>query len=620
MEIQVHAPAAAPALRYDGLPADPRFPRYAGVEWVRAALPVRFEPWPQNSRPLAIEPGFHLDEISCSELEHYARRRPWIWPDRRVHVLTDLHADADAFVDSLVASGEFTRTGPGPLDFERLAARPESRFVLAGDFLDKGPDNLELLRSLRRFLDLAPESVLLVGNHDLRAKVGFLAAGRKEPHLEHLFIRMGQKVVPLLAQIRDAYGATASAAASEGAAHDTYFPDEHWFEHYREVARGIVPPAKIEQELVRIRQKYRLFESACGQAGISMRELDSIVGHFRRHFIEPGGDYSWFFDRLRVAHREGSLLFVHAGFGDGSAELIAEGGVAHLNETYDRMVREVDLFELYHGPIGNCFRTKYRDTDHPLTERGVAQLRGAGVHAIVHGHRNLTAGQRLMFRRGLLNFECDCSLDRTTRRVEGLAGRGAAVTTFHPDGSVVGISADRPGAKLLEMREYCDLLTVVGAEAAVAAAGEGPLHDDLQRPAPPEGDGEGDRVPILVQGVPIMSHSNDPVSATWEPADGGEPHAAAPSSTPSGAEETREVSKLSFESELPADEALNYLSSLVRGIQGGKVTLRQGDDTLTLQPEGNIEVKVKAAHKGRKEKIEVELSWRLPAEEELEID
>lgn len=460
MEVRAGHGGVAP-MRYGDLPDDPRFPRYGGVEWVRATLPTRFEPWPRHHEPLAVEPGFHLDEISCDELESYSRGRPWIWPGERVHVLTDLHADADAFVDSLVATGEFRRLGPDPLDFERIEDRAPCSFVLAGDFLDKGPDNLVLLRSVRRFLDMVPDAVLLVGNHDLRAKVGFLAAGRKEPHLAHLFIRMGQKVVPLLAQIREAYGSTIREGGTEQAAHDRYFPDDSWFESYREVARDIVPSLKIEQELVRIRQKYRLFESACAQAGVSMRELDSIVQHFHQHFVEPGGDFSWFFAGLRVAEQKGSLLFVHAGFGDRAAALVAEGGVPLLNATYDRMVSEVDLFELYHGPVGNCFRTKYRETDHPLTATGVAQLRSAGVQAIVHGHRNLTAGQRLMFRRGLLNFECDCSLDRATRRIEGLPGRGAACTTFHPDGSVVGISSDRPGAKLLEMRDHCDLLTVI---------------------------------------------------------------------------------------------------------------------------------------------------------------
>jgi amphi-Trp domain-containing protein len=617
MEIRAHEASAIPPLRFAELPDDPRFPHYHGVEWLRAVLPVRFEPWPQAMSPLAVEPGFHLDEISSNELRRHARHRPWIWPARRIHVLTDLHADATAFVDSLVATGDLARTGPGPLDFVLVPGREGARFVLAGDFLDKGPDNLELLRSVRRFLDLVQDTVLLVGNHDLRAKVGFLSAGRKEPHLAHLFIRMGQKVVPLLAQLRETYGASPRPGTTERAAHDAYFPDESWFDGYREVARGVVPEAKIEQELVRIRQKYLLFEAACARSGISMRDLDAIVERFREHFVEPGGEFSWFFDSLRVAHREGALLFVHAGLGDGAVELLHRGGVELLNATYDRMVRDGDLFELYHGPVGNCFRTKYRETDHPLTEQGVEQLRAAGICAIVHGHRNLAAGQRLMIRRGVLNFECDCSLDRTTRRVEGLVGRGAAVTTFHPDGSVVGVSSDRPGAKLLELSDHCDLLTVVDTESL------GPSHQPpispTHRLAGDPGGGPPPAVPITLcpEGANTMNQHEEPISASDESdppeSSGGELSQEAPAAL-------REVSKLTYESELPSDEALNYLSSLVRGVQGGRVTLRQGEETLSLEPTGTIELKVKAAHKGHKEKLEIELSWRLPAEDGLEID
>ena len=87
-----------------------------------------------------------------------------------------------------------------------------------------------------------------------------------------------------------------------------------------------------------------------------------------------------------------------------------------------------------------------------------------------------------------------------------------------------------------------------------------------------------------------------------------------------GEAERRPEGKLSFESELSTDEALNYLVSLIRGIKGGKVTLRQGDETIALEPSGTMAVKVKAASKGRKEKLSFELSWRLPSEDELEIE
>ena len=78
--------------------------------------------------------------------------------------------------------------------------------------------------------------------------------------------------------------------------------------------------------------------------------------------------------------------------------------------------------------------------------------------------------------------------------------------------------------------------------------------------------------------------------------------------------------KVSFEDDMSTDEALNYLVSLIRGIKGGKVVLRQGEESLTLEPTGTTAVKVKASTKDRKQKLSFELAWKTPADEELEIE
>ena len=101
--------------------------------------------------------------------------------------------------------------------------------------------------------------------------------------------------------------------------------------------------------------------------------------------------------------------------------------------------------------MANIIRTKYRPIDMPLTRHGVKLLRKkSGVHAIVHGHRNLLHGQRVMLRKGIVNFECDTTLDRNSRKKEGLQGQGAAVTIFRPEGLVMGISSDYPYIKVFE--------------------------------------------------------------------------------------------------------------------------------------------------------------------------
>ncbi len=53
-----------------------------------------------------------------------------------------------------------------------------------------------------------------------------------------------------------------------------------------------------------------------------------------------------------------------------------------------------------------------------------------------------------MLRKGMLNFECDSTIDRGSRKKENMQGRGAAVTIFKPEGVVVGISTDYPRIKV----------------------------------------------------------------------------------------------------------------------------------------------------------------------------
>jgi hypothetical protein len=91
----------------------------------------------------------------------------------------------------------------------------------------------------------------------------------------------------------------------------------------------------------------------------------------------------------------------------------------------------------------------------PLTERGASALRAAGVYAIVHGHKNILRGQRLVLREGVLNFECDASIDENTRMLEGLEGPGAAVTVFRPDARILAVSTDYPYVKVFDPADLC---------------------------------------------------------------------------------------------------------------------------------------------------------------------
>lgn len=434
-------------------------PRYKGASWLTQALPTTAEPWVPGGRNSQARGG-SSPAVVARLLRRAVSHRPWTWPERPVYFISDPHADAEAFVGSLVASGGVKKTGPG-LDQIKLTKRGrKGAFVIGGDCLDKGPSNLTLLRTLRRLMDSGARVTLLAGNHDVRLLMGLMALEHeRSPRTEHLFVRMGNKAISLFQEVYAEYLAPQDAPLAgvpgRKACRRRLFPDDGWFEAFPAMARGRLTDRAIDKELARLRKKVASFEASCEKAGLTLRQVYAAAQKLRELFLRPEGEFAWFFQAMQLAHREGSFLFVHAGLDDRIARQIEDEGIAALNRRFAEMVVE-DPFAFYYGPLANTLRTKYRKVDFPLTERGVDRVYREGIHAVVHGHINLTAGQRLMIRRGMLHIEGDITLDRNSRRKEGLEGHGMGVTIIHPAGKVIGISNDYPHAKVFEPQGYLD--------------------------------------------------------------------------------------------------------------------------------------------------------------------
>jgi hypothetical protein len=365
-----------------------------------------------------------------------------------------MHADADAFIASLVASGGVEKTGPRDQDFKLTTEGEKARFLIGGDCFDKGPDTLRLLQVIRLLMDHGADVQLLAGNHDIRMMIGMKVVGAApDPRIDHFFIRMGPKMIPFLVNIRDRYLQGKDALRNMPDTRECkrqLYPPKSWFRDFPQLAAWVMPEATIEREVKRLRKKMKIFEVDCQQAGLGLRMVYAAVKKWQELFLHPEGEYAWFYKRMKLGRREGSFIFVHAGIDDRMARLISEKGMKHINRKFRKQMYQ-DPFDFYYGPMANIIRTKYRSVDMPLTRLGVKLLRNkSGVHAIVHGHRNLLHGQRVMLRKGMVNFECDTTLDRNTRAREGLAGTGAAVTIFRPEGVVMGISSDYPYIKVFE--------------------------------------------------------------------------------------------------------------------------------------------------------------------------
>jgi hypothetical protein len=394
-------------------------------------------------------PRLDLEEASLEDVRRYAADKAWLWPSRLLLFFCDIHADTDAFLLSLTASGGVERTGPGDRDYRLTARGRIATFIIGGDCFDKGPNNLRLLGCLQHLLDLGADVCVLAGNHDLRTYLGLYYAGRRETKLQHLFVRMGKKTMPLFREIWDAArrdGTADGRLLDDAEVKRRLFPSESWYNDFRTEAAALIPPKKLLKEIQRIREKTLELETTCKNLGMTLGEVYAALERARHMFLSADGEFSWYFERMNLARQEGSFLFVHAGVDDAVARVLKNGGVDALNAWYKRLI-DADMFELYHGPLGNAFRTKYRDIDFPLTPQGVSDLHGAGIYAIVHGHRNILQGQRMTLRQGVLNFECDASVDCNTRRLEGLEGPGGASVVFEPGGRIRAISTDYPFIK-----------------------------------------------------------------------------------------------------------------------------------------------------------------------------
>lgn len=431
----------------------------------------RFESWALASPPRIPQAEDCDDRPSPRALRRYLRDKPWVAPSRPICFLTDLHADREAFWRSLLDAGLVrTESRPGvrdlaevaDADFELTEQGRAMHYVCGGDLFDKGPANLPLLDALRHFRGIGARFSLLCGNHDVRTYLGLRFAEAQDPRLAHLFVRMGQKTVMLFKEVFDLYGAGGDrpSGVSDAEARERLFPRESWFREFREVAAGLVPEARIEKELHRVGEKIAEFESRSLALGMRLGDVVAALEHCRALFLSPDGDHAWVFREMQIAHRDASLLFTHAGVDDVAAAWLEQEGIDSLRARFRRAL-ESSPFELYNGSLGNMFRTKYRDLDLPMSERGARSLHRAGIHAIVHGHRNVYLGQHMNFRHGVLNFACDACVDRNTRRTENLPGPGSATTLLSPDGTIYGLSTDHPAIKVFDPVAHGAMVTTV---------------------------------------------------------------------------------------------------------------------------------------------------------------
>lgn len=404
-------------------------------------MPRDIEPWLSASAP-------EMRSQIAASLEKARRHGGWHWPKRPIVFISDPHADAEGFLHSLISAGVIRRAEPGGhLALTRFGT--QAQIILGGDCLDKGPSNLALLDALADVRATGVDLSLLAGNHDLRMALAVEAIrGPRAPLKDHLFVRMGRKLLPALKEVFERFVTAEDLRGlpSEKKSKARLLPPKDWAEQFEQAAAGHLSERAIAKEIRKLKEKQAQFKKNVAKTGLGYRELLAATLKCHDVFFTPGGHYAWFFETMDVVSRVGSLLFVHAGLCDSMCEMLVAEGPKTVNARFREEVERA-TFGFYFGPFANLVRTKYRESDCALTEVGTDLLHRHGIHMVVQGHVNNHQGQRLLMKRGLLHLEGDITLDRASRRLEGLDGIGVGATLIFPSGDVIGLSRDYPRAK-----------------------------------------------------------------------------------------------------------------------------------------------------------------------------
>jgi hypothetical protein len=92
-------------------------PEYKGKKWIQIELPEEAVAWTIDKKASMQKDRYHSKGYE-KELQQALCQKPWKWPKRTIYFISDIHADNDAFLASLVASGGIRKLGPNDADFE----------------------------------------------------------------------------------------------------------------------------------------------------------------------------------------------------------------------------------------------------------------------------------------------------------------------------------------------------------------------------------------------------------------------------------------------------------------------------------------------------------------------
>ena len=205
---------------------------------------------------------------------------------RPLAFITDIHGDAPALVRSLIAGGLVTPQSC-VAHLEWTESGKQRQLVLGGDCFDKGPSTLVLLRLLKQIWQTKPDSIWLVGNHDLRFMLGMRALELDaHPLHSHFFSRMGKKAIGLLAEMH------AECPADYPVTHPACWVDAYWPKAFRQQAQSLLGKRLVKKEIKQLHAKQADMQQACLKRFDSAQAFNQACSWAVAQLLAPGGEFS----------------------------------------------------------------------------------------------------------------------------------------------------------------------------------------------------------------------------------------------------------------------------------------------------------------------------------------
>lgn len=158
-------------------------------------------------------------------------------------------------------------------------------------------------------------------------------------------------------------------------------------------------------------------------------------------FLDPNGEFFWFFESQKLLKIAKNCLFSHAGVDNFMAFQVNHNGEKSINFIFKSLLQR-NSHRAYYGEFGPTFRSKPKNKE--FTQKGANYLKHAGIEYVIHGHVNVLSGHQMEIIEGTKHIMCDCTVDRNSRKKHKMKPDGwAFLEVDFEKNKIIGFSSER---------------------------------------------------------------------------------------------------------------------------------------------------------------------------------